>query len=169
VRRFEIRPQQPSTPSLMDDAISNDALRVRAIARKRNGYGQALGDVLLPEGQSVSSLTASALTRSFREAGYRVVTANDPDYANAVPVTARVEKLWAWFNPGFWALALESNYDITVNAALPALQESPKFTGQVRNTMQIATADDWSVIITKALEDLSSRLNEKLLVKQASK
>ena len=55
------------------------------------------------------------------------------------------------------------------SARLTALQVSPKFTGQVRNTMQIATADDWSVIITKALEDLSSRLNEKLLVKQAGK
>lgn len=164
-RRFEVEPKEPSTPSLMDDNIADETLRSRAIARKRNTYGKALGDVLLPEGQSVAKLTESAMASSFRAAGYRVVSAGDPDYAQAIPVTARIDKLWAWFRPGFWALALESNYDVTVSAAIPTLQKSQNFTGQARNTMQIATADDWSIIVRKALEDFSARLKEKLLVK----
>jgi hypothetical protein len=164
-RRFEIAPKEPSIPSLMDDNISNEALRSRAIARKRNTFGKALGDVLLAEDQSVEKLTASAMTRSFQEAGYRVVVDGDPDYAQAVPVTARIDKLWAWFRPGFWALALESNYDITVSAAITPLSQNQKFSGQVRNTMQIATTDDWSIIIKKAIDEFSARLKEKLLSK----
>jgi hypothetical protein len=162
-RRFEVDPPEPSIPSLMDNQIADDALRSRAIARKRNTFGKALGDVLLPEGQSVAKLTESAITRTFRAAGYRVLGVDDPDYAQAIPVSGRVEKLWAWFRPGFWALALEANYEVTLSTTIAALQRNPKLTGQVRNTMQIATEDDWSAIVTKALDDFSARLQDRLL------
>jgi hypothetical protein len=35
--------------SLDPDEDSSDASKSRAIGRKRNGYGKALGDVVLPE------------------------------------------------------------------------------------------------------------------------
>src|SRR4051812_33678497 len=56
-RSFEIKPGTPSTPSLMDDNLNDGAIRSRAIARKRNGYGMALGDILVPEGQTIAQLT----------------------------------------------------------------------------------------------------------------
>jgi hypothetical protein len=162
VRLFEIAPSSPSTPSLSDDAVTNDAIRVRAIARKRNTYGAALGDVLLPEGASVSMLVRDAMTQSFHEAGYRVLKATDPGYEQATPVQARINKLWAWFSPGFWAITLTSNYDIVISSPLPALQSNGTFSGQVQNSMQLATDEDWAAIVSKSLDDFSGRLKEKL-------
>ena len=52
-RTFQMKPPDPSTPSLKDEAIDNPAITSRAIARKRSGYGMAMGDILLPEGQTV--------------------------------------------------------------------------------------------------------------------
>jgi hypothetical protein len=164
-RSFETEPSDASTPSLMDDKITDKALRGRAIARKRNTFGKALGDVLLPEGQSVVSLTVSAITRSFRDAGYRVISADDPNYAEALPVTAKIDKLWAWFRPGFWAISLEANYDIVVGAPIASLQPQARLSGQVREAMQMATSDDWATIVKKSLDDFSAHLKEKLLVK----
>ncbi len=164
-RRFETEPADASTPSLMDDNITDKALRGRAIARKRNTFGKALGDVLLPEGQSVASLTVLAITRSFRDAGYRVLGSGDPSYAEALPVTAKIDKLWAWFRPGFWAISLEADYDIVVSAPIASLQPQGRLSGQVRETMQMATSDDWATIVKKSLDDFSAHLKEKLLAK----
>ena len=49
-RRFEIDPRQADIPSLKNDEIDDPAITSRAIARKRNSYGKALGDILLPGG-----------------------------------------------------------------------------------------------------------------------
>ncbi|MCP3927681.1 MAG: flagellar biosynthesis protein, partial [Bacteroidetes bacterium] len=53
IRQFEVAPLSPSVPSLRGDDIENHAITVRAIARKRNGYGKAIGDIVLPEGRTV--------------------------------------------------------------------------------------------------------------------
>lgn len=60
-RVFQIKPPNPDIPSLKDDGILNKAITSRAIARKRNTYGKGLGDVLLPEGQTVAGLTETLL------------------------------------------------------------------------------------------------------------
>ena len=59
-RTFELRPDVASIPSLKDGQIDNKAITSRAIARKRNGYGKALGDILLPEGRTVEDLVEEA-------------------------------------------------------------------------------------------------------------
>lgn len=164
-RSFQVEPKEPSIPSLMDNNIGDKDLKSRAIGRKRNGFGKALGDVILPEGQSVSGLTEKTIARTLRDAGFRVVTPTDPDYDQAIPVTAQIDKLWAWFRPGFWAVALESNYDITVDGNVPGLQTAPKLTGESRTTMQLATGSDWTKVIEDSLANFSGKLKEKLNAK----
>jgi hypothetical protein len=45
-RTFEARPRDASIPSLKEEAdLTNRAITVRAIARKRGGFGMALGDI----------------------------------------------------------------------------------------------------------------------------
>lgn len=48
-RIFQIKPKDPSIPSLMDDNIGDKDLKSRAVGRKRNSFGKVLGDVMLPE------------------------------------------------------------------------------------------------------------------------
>lgn len=164
-RSFQVEPSDPSIPSLMDNNISDKSLTSRAIGRKRNSFGKALGDVILPEGQSISGLTEQTLARTLRDAGYRVVTSTDADYEQAIPVTAQIDKLWAWFRPGFWAIAIESNYDITVDGNVPGLQTAPRLTGQTRSTMQLVTGSDWQKVIEDSLSNFATKLKEKLSTK----
>jgi hypothetical protein len=77
-RRFEAKPPDPSIPSLKNSNEINDPkITSRAIARKRNSYGMAMGDILLPEGHTVSGVTSDAIVRAFRLAGYRVLDQGD--------------------------------------------------------------------------------------------
>src|SRR5690606_19720516 len=59
-RTFETKPRSADIPSLKGGEISDTSITERAIARKRNGYGKALGDVLLPSGRTVSQLVGAA-------------------------------------------------------------------------------------------------------------
>jgi hypothetical protein len=94
-RSFQLKPPDPSIPSLKDGAIDNPAITLRAIARKRSGYGMAMGDILLPEGQTVEQLTETALTRGLRGAGFRVLLEGQEGYEQAIPLEADIHRFWA--------------------------------------------------------------------------
>lgn len=161
-RTFEIAPSSPDIPSLSDDNIADKATTTRAIARKRNGYGKAMGDVLLPEQQTVAGLVQTAIEQGFREAGYRVVSKGDPGYDSALPVSASVRQFWAWMNPGFWAIALEQRSEIVVRAPLKPLENGATVNGHVRESMQFAGEGAWNDIVTKGLADLVRNLKSQL-------
>ena len=95
-RTFQLKPSDPSTPSLKDGQIDNPAITSRAIARKRSGYGKAMGDILLPEGHTVEQLVGTALTRGLRGAGYRVLLQGQEGYEQAVPLEADIRRFWTW-------------------------------------------------------------------------
>jgi uncharacterized lipoprotein YajG len=159
-REFQVNPRDPSIPSLKDDDIKNPAITIRAIARKRNTYGQALGDILLPEGRSVADLTREAVTRAFRQAGYRVLGNDDP--APAQPVTVRIDQFWAWMTPGFWALTLEYEARVNVQGPVAPFQEGKTFRGYASQKGQVAASDDWTEIVNKGLEDLTARIGAEV-------
>ncbi|WP_157719145.1 hypothetical protein [Halopseudomonas salegens] len=74
-RVFEEAPRDPPVPSLGFEGASaaTDAIKARAIGRKRDSYGKALGDILLPEGQSVEQLIRLHATTAFNDTGWQVV------------------------------------------------------------------------------------------------
>jgi hypothetical protein len=146
-RIFEEKPADPSTPSLGfggAEAASAD-IKDRAIGRKRNTYGQALGDILLEPGQSVASLLEGALTAAFHDAGYRVVDSNG---AEGIPVDVRITRFWSWFQPGFWAIQLHSQIatELRFDEAAPILVESG-----ANDSRQMATDKAWLEIIEAGL------------------
>jgi hypothetical protein len=145
----------------MDDNLNDEAIRSRAIARKRIGYGMALGDILVPEGQTVSTLTETVVARAFRESGFRVVAANDADYASAVPVTVRINKLWAWLEMGF-VLGVSSNYEVVLAGPVAPLQQGLTVNGQIKQTALVVTESVWVDIISKSLDDMYTNLKAKL-------
>lgn len=91
-REFELRPPKPSIPSLKDGEIANRAVTSRAIARKRNSYGKAMGDILLPEGRTVEQLTEESLSVAFRKGGYRVLRDGDAGFASATPLEVDIHQ-----------------------------------------------------------------------------
>ncbi len=167
-RGFAIGAEAPDTPSLSDDDIQNRATTSRAIARKRNTYGKALGDVLLPESMTVADITKSALEQAFRESGYRVFSPGQPGYDEAVPVTVSIRQFWAWMTPGFWAIALEHRGDLTLQGPVAPLQQGLTVESYVRETMQMAPESSWRDIVSKGLADLIAKTKAKLMPRTAA-
>jgi uncharacterized lipoprotein YajG len=150
-RAFQARPPQADMPSLNEGEVNHRALTARAVGRKRNGFGQALGDIVLPEGESVSKLVGTALTRGLRESGYRVLAKGDAGYDQATPVSAQVDQLWTWVNPGFAAVRTNGRVDVAVSGGLKPLA-GKKVTAEVSESMQVVTESDWIAILNKALD-----------------
>lgn len=163
-RVFKVDPKTPHEPSLKDDDIANKDVTSRAIGRKRNGWGEALGDVLLPKGDSVSARVGAALADGFRQAGYRVLTSGDAGYDQAVPVTAIIKQYWSWEEIGL-ALKLNCRAEIKLDSALPALTPSQTILSQAEQDEALIVDSDWRKINNQGLQALSKEVAETLKAK----
>ncbi|WP_336605487.1 hypothetical protein [Stutzerimonas stutzeri] len=65
-RTFESKPRSAGIPSLKGGEINDTSITERAFARKRNGFGKALGDVVLPSGRTDSQLVGSVVAMPTR-------------------------------------------------------------------------------------------------------
>jgi len=160
-RTFEQAPPDPSTPSLgFEGALqATDETRLRAIGRKRNTYGKALGDVLLQDGQTVESVVRENLAASLRDAGYNV--RNEPaGEPPSLTIDVRIRKFWAWIQPGFWAITV--NADIATDVNLSTAANATTITVHVEEARQIVTESAWTETIEKALEAYRREAGQRL-------
>lgn len=168
MREFELKPSTPDVPSLKNGEINDPAITSRAIARKRNSYGKALGDILLPEGQTVAALAESHLARGFRENGYRVVNEGDPDFDTAVPVEVDIEKFWGWFDPGFWSIQLHFQTLIKVYGPAGPFIDGEEFDSHIENNYQVASGQNWAATIAESFDSLNTDIAEDIAAFRAT-
>lgn len=163
-RVFENNPKTQDIPSLgfggSDQAT--EELKKRAIARKRNSYGKAMGDILLEEGQTVESVIADAIKKAFAEKGYDVLASCTARENDTVLVNAEITKFWAYMTPGFWAITLSS--DIATDLELVAGEAQLEVVEvHSEGKYQIASEGNWMEIIrlsvSKYVEELKKRVN----------
>lgn len=158
-RMFQATPSDPSTPSLGSDG-SSDAVKARAIARKRNGYGQAMGDVLLQDGQSVTGLVRDNLAAAFRQAGYRVA----PDLASAgaspLVVDVTIRKFWSWLTPGFSAITVRSHLETDVQVS--GMAGTTTITANTTEPHMFVSDDVWVQVVDKMLATYRAQATGKL-------
>lgn len=102
-RHFEEKPKIASIPSLKYPAdIRDESIRLRAVGRKRNGYGKALGDYLLPPDTSILVLTQNTVVNALRESGFRVYDTGE--YCGQfTSIMISIDQFWLWMTPGFWS------------------------------------------------------------------
>jgi len=162
LRIFEIRPPSPDIPSLKNNEINNPAITSRAIARKRNGYGKAIGDILLPEGQTVMDLVSDGLAKGLRDNGYRVVSESDPDFADAVPLTVEIETFWGWLQLGAWKLKVHYDTAIVVTGPLGPFADGETFTSDVEMGFAIVNTESWKKAIDAGLDELNQDIGARL-------
>ena len=162
LREFQINPRQADIPSLKNNEINDRSITSRAIARKRNSFGKAMGDILLPEDQTVMDLVASSLARGLRESGYRVLDEADPDFASAAPLEVTIETFWGWFQPGFWQLKLHFETGITVTGPIEPFAAGKSFASDVEKGFQVANTSNWLETINASLDELNRRIGEAL-------
>lgn len=157
-RIFEDEPAEPSTPSLGKEGASaaSDEIRARAIGRKRNGYRKALGDVLLPEGETVERLIRSYAAAAFSDAGWRVVDRSDADLVASI----QINEFWAWLNPGFWSIALNSVVSTTLE--ISGNEEDIPVEVRVEDSRQMATEAAWIEIVEMALQEYRRKVREAI-------
>ena len=159
-RVFEQAPGEASTPSLGFEGSEKATadVKARAIGRKRNTFGAAMGDVLLREGQTVEGLVRGSLASALRRAGYDVRDTADAA-ADLLLVDARIQEFWSWLQPGFWALTT----NINLRTALDLSRGETPVTVSVHaeESHQMATDSDWIAIVQKGLEDYSRQVAEK--------
>lgn len=108
-RVFSATGDDPATPSLDADGDKAE-IKARAVARKRNGYQMALGDVLLEPGQTVAGRVGDTLRDAFQQSGYKVATEAGGNPAPLV-VDVRVKKFWTWRRAGFTSIGLLADID----------------------------------------------------------
>jgi len=161
-RIFEATPRTQSIPSLNEEEIKDVGITSRAIGRKRNTYGKALGDFLLPEQRTVQDLIREAMTKALREKGYSVVEQNSAAYEGALPLEADITQLWAYMTPGFWSLTLESEIKVTVKGEIFPVTREEKIRGYGRMSAQAAFESNYVEVVRAAIEDFVKNLKEKL-------
>lgn len=160
-REFQINPRQANIPSLKDNKINDSYITERAIARKRNGYGKALGDIVLPDGETVPQLVEQLLTHSFTSQGYRVVKPGDMEYEQAMPFDVEINKFWGWFNPGFWSISINFETDILVLAPVDPFVEGQNFSSNIQKSYQVASGKNWKEVIDLSLKALEQDIQKK--------
>jgi len=160
-RTFEKAPAVASTPSLGGEGAdkASAAIKDRAIARKRNSYGMAMGDVLLQEGQSVSGLVRENLTTAFQQMGYRVTDAANAG-KNPLLVDVQIKKFWSWMQPGFWAVTLNSDIETTIQVS--GATSGTSVSVHVQDSRQVVTDGAWMEIVDKALAAFRAQAAQKL-------
>ena len=161
-RVFEEAPRSPSIPSLKGHEINDSAITRRAIARKRNGYGKAIGDILLPEGRTVEALVREALAKSFREAGCRVVEDTTGLTDTVIPIEADIDQFWSWMTPGFWALSLEFETKVTIKGGVDPFKSGELVRGYVELHTQAAGTKAWMNTINKGMDVFVAEVKKRL-------
>ncbi|WP_178116448.1 flagellar biosynthesis protein [Pseudomonas brassicae] len=156
-RVFQIKPRSADIPSLKNDEVTDRSITERAIARKRNGYGKGLGDVLLPSGRTVSRLVSDAVASAYRQAGYEVVT--DANTQDAATVKVHIVEFWSWFSPGFFSVAVNNKSHLTIEA--PGTAQLQVVTRKSDN-MQAVTENDWKEITEAGLEEITQQTFKQL-------
>ncbi|WP_409523690.1 hypothetical protein [Nitrincola sp. MINF-07-Sa-05] len=161
-RIFEQNPATPDIPSLGfgGSESASAELKHRAIARKRNSYGKALGDILLPENRTVESVITDSLVRSLSELGY-VIVENQSDITDeTIIIDTSIEKFWSWMNPGFWALTLTSEIETNISISSPE-SDTKKIQARTEGKFQIANTSSWTEIMMLNLEKYNEEVKEQ--------
>lgn len=161
-RSFQTTPSTPDIPSLDPSEDQSDGIKARAIGRKRNGYGKALGDMLLKDGETVQTLTYKSIQEAFVEKGYTIVN-KDQVTKDTYVVNASIDKFWAWMNPGFWSITLSSEVSTDLSIKSGKTTTPQKVYVKAADGYQVATEKNWTEIIQKSLqlyvEQLKSKIN----------
>jgi hypothetical protein len=157
-RVFEDDSPDMSVPSLGNGGASKASaqIKARAIGRKKNGYGMALGDVLLDEDQTVAGLARDCVASGLRRAGYRVTSDPSEPGPNPLVVDVRIKKFWAWIQPGFWALTVHADIATELQfegEAAPMVVNIP-----TQEAHPFVTDDVWMKSMTNALREYEAEI-----------
>lgn len=150
-RVFEDAPADPSTPSLGFGGASKAPadIKARAFGRKRGGFGQAFGDLLLPQGRTVEDVVRDNLGVALQQAGLQVLADPAAAPADALRIDVRVKAFWSWINPGFWAIT--ANGRIVTEFDIEGRPAATRVAVEHHEPRQLMTESAWLEVMTTTL------------------
>ena len=160
-RVFEDKPGEPSSPSLKGGkgASANEEVKSKAVARKRNGYGMALGDILLEGDQTVHGVVRDLLRESFNGAGYYVVDDRAKLGERGMEVDVDIEKFWAWFTPGFFSVTMESQIETSLAVTQDGKTRDVDVRAYGKNSGQSGREGNWVEAYRRGFEDYKAKFD----------
>jgi len=151
-RVFEVKPPEPNIPSLDPSEAQSDTIKARAVGRKRNGYGMALGDILLNENQSVSSVIKDSLKEALTDKGYSVIEAKEQITPQTYIADVKIIKFWSWMNMGFWALTLSCEIETNVDIKQEGNPQTYSLHVKAADSFQTGMESNYIEVMQKALQ-----------------
>lgn len=163
-REFQENPSTQDIPSLGfggSSAASTD-IKKRAIARKRNSYGKALGDILLEEGQTVETVISDALKRSFAGLGYTVLKNEQEVTTDTLVVDSSIQKFWAYMTPG-WAITISCDIatSLQIRPEKTKTKETETITVKSEGRYQTGAEENWMEVFRKAIDKYIEQVKTK--------
>ncbi|SKA95085.1 hypothetical protein SAMN02745166_02267 [Prosthecobacter debontii] len=150
-RRFETNPDEPSTPSI-GGQTKKGTPQERIVGRQRGSFGQAFGNVLLVQGQTVPERVQALLTEGLARRGHSLA-------AGGIPLQVEVQQFWAWMNPGMWTITLEAKIECVVHLRGG---RQLRVRGHGENYCQAATDTNWRQAYEFTVEDFLKNLSTEL-------
>jgi hypothetical protein len=163
LRQFEVNPADPSKPSIGDaKELQDSKITSHAIGRKRGGYGNAMGDLALPENKTAASVVREAVRTALLRRGYRVVDESAPEYSTALPVSIGVQQFWAWMKPGFIELTLSLESQVTLSGNELIGRDPVVVVGHYSTGTGAAFEKTWAAMIQSGVEELIGKIEQKI-------
>lgn len=134
----------------------------RAIGRKRNVYGKALGGLVLPEGMPATSVIKTTLTQALIENGYKVVESESEVAQDTKVFDVRMNKFWSWVNVGFWSIKLSSNIEAVL---VDNNMQTVRVEGNYAEHFQTGSESNWLKVLNQTIKnffiDAKTKLKQK--------
>lgn len=162
-RIFQEKPKTQNTPSLGfgGSNAATEKIKKRAIARKRNTYGKAMGDILLEEDQTVETVIAATLKKAFSEKGYTITPKKENLTSDTIIVKATIKKFWAYMTPGFWTITLSSDISTDIEMISNG-NKKETITVHSDGKYQVASGENWMEVIDLSIEKYISEVKNKI-------
>jgi uncharacterized lipoprotein YajG len=161
-RVFEEKPRYPSTPSLNPGKEINEGIKLRAIGRKRNSWGKAMGDLVLKEKQTVETLIASCIKQAFIEKGYKVLDSREQVTNKTYVVDAQIDKFWSWMVPIGVAITLNTEASTALTIKSQGGSETKNISVKRSNSYQTARGGNWKETIDETVQAYVDELKSRL-------
>jgi len=159
-RTFENKPGNPATPSVDGDVDALSATeKAKFIGRQRNAYGKAMGDVALPDGDSVPARAKALFEEGLRTRGYRLA-ANPGD--QGIVIKAVVREFWGWSTPGMWSISFEARLKVDLTLTQGGNTHQLTVSGYGKNQAQVASDENWQLAYRRAFLDLLANFAKEL-------
>ena len=151
-RVFEVKPPEPNIPSLDPSEPQTDDIKARAVARKRNGYGRAMGDIVLNANQTVTSVIKDSFKEALKSNGYQVIENKEQITPQTYIADVTILKFWAWMNPGAFAISLSCEIETNVNLKKAGDPQTHTIHVKAADSYQMGTESNYIEIMQKALQ-----------------